>query len=231
MNDMKIKVAFWLIALLSCISSSSHAQNAKTYIYGQVTYSTDSKPAAGIEVWARRLNAAELKGDAANRDRKFHKGITEKNGHYKIVGLQPGRYIVWLFLGDLGSGSRWVNNWAVRNHEVSVISRKGKRVNFQFVKGAMIEGRVVSKDTGKPVAGQYIGLFDSQENYRYAVSNGDGKFRFRVIGGKQHLWVHKNAISPPKGYSMPIKSTFDFVVKNGQTHLVSIQLSAFSHRK
>lgn len=225
---MKSKIAVLLITLLICLSSSLHAQNAKTYIYGRVNYSTDGKPAAGIEVWARRLNAAELKGDTSNRDRTFHKGITEKNGHYKIVGLQPGRYIVWLFLGDLATPSHWVKNWAAANHEVSALSHNGKRVNFRFVKGALVEGRVTSKDTGKPVAGQYIGLFDSQENYRYAVSNGDGKFRFRVIGGKQHLWVHKNSISPPKGYSMPAKDTFDFVVENGQTHQVSILLPVLS---
>lgn len=225
---MKSKIAVWLITLLICLSSSSRAQSAKTYIYGRVSYSTNGKPAAGIEVWARRLNAAEMKGDSANRKPIYHKGITEENGHYKILGLQPGRYIVWLFLGDLGTGSHWVKNWAAANHEVSALSHNGKRVNFLFVKGALVEGRVTSKATGKPVAGQYIGLFDSQENYRYAVSNGGGKFRFRVIGGKQHLWVHKNSISPPKGYSMPAKNIFDFVVRNGQTHQVSIPLPVLS---
>ena len=187
-------------------------------VNGSIKFGTSGKPVANSRVLARRINAAEARGEKPI-DYHIASTFTNAQGRYQLKGLRPGNYVMWTW-----PDKKIKHDWTSVNPEVTLRSGKVNRVDFTLIKGAMIEGKVVSARTGKPVARQTMGLFDAEENYQYDTSRGDGSFRFRVVGGKQHLWVHQNAASPPPGFMLPAQKDFNFSVANGKTYRITIRL-------
>lgn len=188
-------------------------------VLGRVTLGTTGQPVAGSRVLARRINRAEAAGNVVGRDSAIASTQADAQGRYVLSGLRPGRYVMWTWPSD-----KIRRDWVSVNPEVTLREGAAQIVNFTLIKGALIEGRVVSARTGQPIARQTMGLLDAEENYQYTDSKGDGSFRFRAVGGKQHLWVHANAASPPPGYALPAKDKFDFSVANGAAYRITIRL-------
>ena len=185
---------------------------------GQISL-PDGKPQGNVLILARRINAAEAKGDDEKREQLIAQTRSNAQGRYVMDGLRPGRYYVWTY----------PEKQLTRNYSSQVFQRdltqKTNRVDFQLSRGAIIQGVVVAKNTEKPVKGQTMWLFDSQENNQYAITDARGYFKFRALGGKQRLRVHKNGSnSPPPGFRLPIQSEFNFEVKNGQKRDFKIAL-------
>jgi len=186
---------------------------------GRVVISSTGAPVAGVNVVARRITAAGSRGEQTGRERSMRTTLTDRQGRYRMIRLIPGNYILWIQPNE-----RLRAQWTSINSRVTLGEGRTSTEDIKLIKGAIIEGRVTSAATGRPVAGQYLGLFDAAEDYQYAISKADGSFRFRAPGGKQHLWVHANAISPPRGYRLPEHKEFDFTVRNNETYRVNIQL-------
>lgn len=207
------------VLLSSTLLSHTVQLQATATVRGRVAFGTGGKPVANSRVLARRINRAEAAGLNSGRDYSIASTQSDAAGRYTLSGLRPGNYVMWTWPGD-----KIRRDWTSVNPEVTLRAGGSNRVDFALIKGAIIEGRVVSEQTGQPVPRQTMGLFDAEENYQYVDSKGDGSFRFRAVGGKQHLWVHQNAASPPPGFRLPAKDKFDFSVANGQTYRITIRL-------
>lgn len=164
-----------------------------------------------ILILARRINAAEAAGNDAKREQIIAQTRSNAQGRYVMNGLRPGRYYVWVY-----PEKQLVKDFVGPSCERD-LAQKTNRVDFKLSRGAIIQGVVTAKNTGKPVKGQTMWLFDSQENNQYVITDARGYFKFRALGGKQRLRVHKNGSnSPPPGYALPAKSEFNFTIKNGE---------------
>ncbi len=179
----------------------------------------DGKAKGNVLILARRINAAEAAGNTENRERLIAQTRSNAQGKYVMDGLRPGRYGVWVYPEKPA-----VREFVGPSYERD-LKDKINRVDFKLSRGALIQGVIVSKATGKPVKGQTMWLFDSQENNQYVITDARGYFKFRALGGKQRLRVHANGSnSPPPGYVLPAKSEFNFTVKNGEKRDFKIAL-------
>ena len=185
---------------------------------GRVTLE-DGRAKGNVLILARRINAAEAAGKDEKREQLIAQTRSNAQGRYAMDGLRPGRYYVWVYPEE-----RLVKDFVGPSYERD-LKAQTNRVNFQLSRGAIIQGVVVSKSTGKPVKGQTMWLFDSQENNQYVITDARGYFKFRALGGKQRLRVHKNGEnSPPPGFSLPAQSEFNFTVGNGEKRDFKIEL-------
>ena len=185
---------------------------------GRVTLE-DGGAKGNVLILARRINAAEAKGNDENREQIIAQTRSNAQGRYVMDGLRPGRYYVWVY-----PEKQLVKDYIGPSYERDLNARTN-RVDFQLSRGALIQGVVTAQNTGKPVKGQTMWLFDSQENNQYVITDARGYFKFRALGGKQRLRVHENGgNSPPPGFSLPVKSEFNFSVKNGQKRDFKIEL-------
>ena len=182
-----------------------------TTLVGRVTL-PDGKAAAQFNVVTRRISAAEARGESgmAAVDYTQLSDKTDAQGNYRVENLLPGNYYVWVGTSQKATG-------VVGFSKQLSIAGPLQRLNFALPRGGLIQGVVVSQQTGQPVKGQTMGLRDSQDNYDYAITDARGYFRFRSLAGAQHLWIHANGSnSPPPGYALPAKSEFDFNLKDGE---------------
>ncbi len=229
-NKVIAGLTITLAALLPCSvwaapqAETSIAVQADSRIFGHVLRFADAEPIKNVEVWARRITEDERKGILSGRDLTHHKTKTDGNGRYVLRNLKPGHYVVFLFKGGFRNPFVWAKEYVAVNQEIDVSPGGFRRSDFLLIKGALVEGRVTSKETGKPIVGQYIGLRDYQENYYYGITDANGFFRIRTLGGEQHLWLHHNAVSPPKGYGMPNKSEFNFTVEDGKIYKINFEM-------
>ena len=172
-----------------------------------------------VLILAHRVNAAQEAGDNANREPFIAQTRSNAQGKYAIDGLRPGHYYVWVY-----PKKQLVKEFIGPSYERD-LARKINRVDFQLSRGAIIQGVVTAENTGKPVKGQTMWLFDSQENNQYVITDARGYFKFRALGGKQRLRVHKNGSnSPPPGFRVPAQSEFNFQIKNGEKRDFKIAL-------
>ncbi len=185
---------------------------------GRVTTETGNAK-GNVLILARRINAAEAVGNDEKREQLIAQTRSNAQGRYVMDGLRPGRYYVWIY-----PEKQLVKDFIGPSYERD-LTQKTNRVDFKLSRGAIIQGVVVAKNTGKPVKGQTMWLFDSQENNQYVITDARGYFRFRALGGKQRLRVHENGSnSPPPGFSLPAKSEFNFTIKNGEKREFKIEL-------
>ena len=172
-----------------------------------------------VLILARRINAAEAAGKDEKREQLIAQTRSNAQGKYVMDGLRPGRYYVWVY-----PEKRLVKDYIGPSYERD-LKDKTNCVDFQLSRGAIIQGVVTAKNTGKPVKGQTMWLFDSQENNQYVITDARGYFKFRALGGKQRLRVHSNGQnSPPPGFVLPVQSEFNFSVKNGEKRDFRIEL-------
>ncbi len=185
---------------------------------GRVT--TENGNAKGnVLILAHRVNAAQQAGDNQNREPFIAQTRSNAQGKYAMDGLRPGRYYVWVY-----PEKRLVKEFIGPSYQRD-LKEKINRVDFKLSRGALIQGVVISQSTKKPVKGQTMWLFDSQENNQYAITDARGYFKFRALGGKQRLRVHENGSnSPPPGFFLPAKSDYNFAVANGQKRDFKIEL-------
>ncbi len=187
-------------------------------IEGKITLE-DGSAKGNVLILARRINAAEAAGKDENREQLIAQTRSNAQGRYVLDGLRPGRYYVWVYPEE-----RLVKEFVGPSYERD-LKAKTNRVDFKLSRGAIIQGVVVAEKTGKPVKGQTMWLFDSQENNQYTITDARGYFKFRALGGKQRLRVHKNGEnSPPPGFRVPAQSEFNFTIKNGEKNDFRIEL-------
>ena len=185
---------------------------------GQVSL-PDGAAKGNVLILARRINAAEAAGNEAQREQLIASTRSNAQGYYLMDGLRPGRYYVWVYpekqlFKDFAGASYTRDLNSITN-----------RVNFQLSRGAIVQGVVISKATQKPVKGQTMWLFDSQENNQYTITDARGYFKFRALGGQQRLRVHANGFnSPPSGFVLPAQSEFNFAVKDGEKREFKIEM-------
>lgn len=185
---------------------------------GRVTLE-DGSAKGNVLILARRINAAEAADKLGAREQLIAQTRSNAQGKYIMDGLRPGHYYVWVY-----PEKQLVKEFIGPSYERD-LTQKTNRVDFQLSRGAIIQGVVVAKNTGQPVKGQTMWLFDSQENNQYAITDARGYFKFRALGGKQRLRVHKNGSnSPPPGFRLPTQSEFSFRIQNGQKRDFKIEL-------
>jgi hypothetical protein len=229
-NKLIAGLALGLAALLPCVAQAtsqtkpSETVQANSRIFGHVLRFSDGDPMGNIAVWARRITADEKKGILSGRDLTYHRTKTGIDGKYVLRGLKPGHYVVFLFKGEFNKPFAWAKDYVALNQEVDVPGGGFRRSDFLLFKGSLVEGRVTSKHTGKPITGQYIGLRDHQGTYYYGITDARGFFRIRTVGGEQHVWLHRNSVSPPKGFMVPAENEFNFTVEDGKTYKINFQL-------
>ena len=190
-------------------------------LVGHVT-SPDGTNVIGTSVMTRRVSAAEaqgIKNALGSAWESYGKPVeVDAQGNYKIENLRPGNYQVW-FTPDPK------NSDGIEFYKKQKLNSPLERVDAEMPRGGLIQGTIVSQQTGKPVKGQTMGLRNSQGSYDYAITDARGYFKFRSLAGAQHLWVHANGSnSPPPGYALPAQSEFDFNLKDGEKREFKIAL-------
>jgi len=142
----------------------------------------------------------------------------DASGHYSISALRPGRYALDVFAGEKLRSS-WLGPF------LRSTLKTGRNIqNITLSRGALIQGVVLAQSTGKPVKGQTM-LCDSTEDIQAVQTDARGYFRFRVRAGQGTLIVHANGTnSPPPGFILPAKSSFDFALKDGEKREFKIEM-------
>ncbi len=189
------------------------------HLVGRVSL-PDGRGAGNVLVLARRINAAEAAGRTHEREQLIAQTRSNARGLYVLYGLRPGQYWVWIY-PEKRLTRDWVGPIVQKTFASGVYVQ-----NFALSRGAIIQGVVLAQNTKEPVRGQTMGLHGAQgNNHQYTITDARGFFRFRALGGTQHLWVHANGSnSPQPGLALPAKSEFDFSIKNGEKRDFRIEM-------
>jgi beta-lactamase regulating signal transducer with metallopeptidase domain len=192
-------------------------------VEGRVFFETPNKPAAAISVTAYLIRPR----GKARGEYDFLCTKTDKNGNYRFASLVPGSYSIRPRL------SKQLNvDWTTEGPSQILQLASDRRLNYKLVRGGLITGRILSEETGKPVNGQYLRLLDVDgQDSQSTSTHADGNYSFRTPSGKKRLILHVSSVSPPSGYALPRKTTFDFTVRNGQTIRQDIKLPLVNQAK
>jgi RNA polymerase sigma factor (sigma-70 family) len=153
-------------------------------IEGKVTFDDTGKPAKGIAIHIQGIHPTQDYGDA----------ITDENGYYKITNLNTGQFVIMLAPGN----EEWT---AIAREYVKIAEGETiKDVDLKLTKGVMITGKVMEKDTNKPISNVWIGMYDSahpqsQDSNQSCNTDKDGNFSLRAAPGKAKFYL-----SSPQGY-------------------------------
>lgn len=116
--------------------------------------------------------------------------ITDANGTYRLSGLESATYNV---MTNPPAGHSEVIAAAIEN--VAVLEGKEAAATpIRFTPGAVVNGRVLDADTGKPVAGIQIGSYGPHRPrtsgaITVAHTDAEGKFQMRVAPGDVYVYV------------------------------------------
>lgn len=166
-------------------------------VEGQVT--RDGVPVAAIEV-------------GAQSDGEWGSAITDANGRYSIRRLPADKYNVALKLED----QMQKEVTAVAHGALTVVGGKTvERIDFQLIPGAIIRGKVVTRD-GKPKEGAMIGVYgpahpQSGAWVQSTVTDKNGEYLTRVPAGQQHVYIMEMFEGNPGN------TTADVTVEDGKT--------------
>jgi len=167
-------------------------------IEGRITYGDTGKPAEGIQIYAPSIADRNDYGNA----------ITDANGQYVISNLKAGQYNVLLQPGY----AEWTTIIAVEGVKVTE-GQTIKDVNLTLIKGGIINGKVIDKDTNEPISGQWIDINDRSQpgpDFSFPIYSGkDGTFQFRATPGKVKVYTNM----PQQGYEpvSPMEKIVDVV--------------------
>jgi uncharacterized GH25 family protein len=191
---------------------------AAASVVGRVRYGGTGEPAAGVPVTAQALSRPGNHG--------WGKTVTNERGEYELKQLPRGSFNVCVMLGpDVEK------QWTASAVEVTVA--EGERREHQdltLIKGGLIEGKVVRKESGAGAPGVYVGLHGPSRPRSGAMIGGrttgeDGSFSFRVPPGENFMYVSGPA---PEGYLRPEVGSpsrmLELRVADGQTVPVTLEL-------
>ncbi len=167
-------------------------------ISGRVVYGESGEPAAGIVVSA---TARAL-------------GVTDTDGRYTIKRLAPGRHTVHPELSQEMAKSR-----TARAHETLrlAMGERKEGVDFTLIRGGVIAGRVLGKDTGDPIVGTTLRV--SGPPSRPVEVESDGSYFLRVPEGE-----HELSVSPPAGFVRPADRYREVQVRSGDRVTLDFEL-------
>jgi RNA polymerase sigma factor (sigma-70 family) len=179
-------------------------------IEGTVKDAAGGKPIAGCRLWASVGWGASISA------------VSDAGGHYRLEGLpiRAGGYDVF---ARAPTGAPYLIRHA---HAASVEGNAPIQLGIVLVRGAVVTGRVVDKQTGKgvlcgirfaPLPGnKFFGSKPGFDNYRHDLTNAatlkDGRFRLVTIPGKalimaqvydgikfhgEHLCIYRNTDPDP----------------------------------
>ncbi|MFC1651104.1 M56 family metallopeptidase [Candidatus Latescibacterota bacterium] len=155
--------------------------NPGASIEGRLSYGDTGKPARNITLNIGRVNSGNEFIDY------YSEATTDFRGNYRAENLPPGNYTV--FLRDQ------LPDWtAVAKTRIKVEKGKtAKSVDLSLIRGGFVTGRILDKDTNKPLARHLIRYSDEshppQKGFTFANSNisytdENGFYCFRAAPGK-----------------------------------------------
>jgi len=189
-----------------------HLREASS-ISGKVTYENSGKPAVKALVGVQATNR--------NMSAGYGSAFTDENGEYHIKQLPEGEYNV--MLSEPPENDK---DWTAAAIEKLGLGRAHQleRQNLTLIKGSIITGEVILKDTGEGVADVWVGAHTPAHPKSGASINGartakDGSFSLRVPPGSQYLYL---AQMVPDGYLEP--RPWEGEIKAGETRTIDIEI-------
>ncbi len=178
---------------------SAHPGYAAQQFVGRIVYE-NGQPAAGVNIsagmtnssrgWFIRYHEGEVKGTGAQT-------ISRADGSYTLSGLRPSYH--YNIVEQEASG-KWV---AAAIESVQLPNAVTRVPNLILTNGAVIEGIVTNKKTGKPMPSMYVYSLGP----RYPASAGgasqtqtdkNGKYSMRVAPGSN--WLYISGLGGNQGY-------------------------------
>ena len=181
---------------------------------GRVTVSDgtgDSAGKSGVLVLARFINAAEMKGDSNGREMLTAQTLTDDNGGYVMDGLRPGIYRI-----EVAPKQSQSAGYAV-SAQMKALKQTNNTVDIRLIRGALVKGLLINKDSRLPLADQPVGLLDSRSNLQYARTDARGIFQFRALAGDTMIWVATQGYQAPAGVvdrSLKIQAPVGILYRN-----------------
>ena len=166
-------------ALAAGEEDTTQIENPRGSISGQVIYADSNKPAANMPI---RAVGMEL---GMEKEPITHTGT---DGKYTLKDLIVGPYVVMV-----GDTWEWHETFAWRAPAQEGIHVKADNVytgvDFLLTPGAFVEGQITDGDTGQPVAGIQIQIYDAthpptQGMGHWLKTDTNGRYRFRVAPGQ-----------------------------------------------
>ena len=157
---------------------ATEIENPRGSISGRIIYAGSNKPAANVPIRA-------VGAEPGMEDRITH---TDTDGAYILKDIIVGPYVVMI-----GDTWEWHETSAWRAPAQEGIYVKANdvytEVNFSLTPGAFVEGQITDGDTGQPVAGIQIQVYDAthpptQGMGHWLKTDTNGRYRFRVVPGQ-----------------------------------------------
>ncbi len=158
-------------------------------ISGTVTDTTTGLPVAGVIVGAQLIEYRKriLGG--------WGEGMTDDQGRFIIVGLEPGVYNV---LFETARGRARAT--ARANEGLRVTAGALTPANLTVVEGRPVRGIVIDQETNRPVGGALVGCYgparpDSGAAVQSRTTDEQGRFTFHVPPGEQRVYIMDGSFS------------------------------------
>src|SRR5665213_2799598 len=186
-------------------------------VSGKATYGSTGLPAAGMRINVQGTNRSGTAGGGG--------GATDSKGNYRISNLQAGEYDVEFFPPD-----PLEDQWTAVAHEALKVGSGSKiiGIDFKLIKGAVITGKVIAADTGKPlgipdmrVGGQGPAHPRSAGAVQSVLVGADGTFSMRVPTGEQNIFLQGPI---PDNYLTREQPHQEVTVADGATAMVNFAL-------
>ncbi len=167
------------LALAAGEDDTAQTENPRGNISGQVIYAGSDKPAANVPIRAAGMEPG------MGEEPITHTGM---DGTYTLKDLIVGPYVVMV-----GDTWEWHETFAWRARAQEGIHVKADNVytgvDFLLTPGAFVEGKITDGDTGEPVAGIQIQVYDATHPPTQGVGHWlktgtNGRYRFRVAPGQ-----------------------------------------------
>ena len=158
-------------------------------VQGRVT-TPDGKGKSGVTVTAWRTDGNDL----AAITPPVAQALTDADGAYIMQGLRSARYIVEV------EPENWLTRDYISRTQTVELNSPDSQVDISLVRGVVIRGVVLQKDSGKPLVGQGVGMLDTDRRYQSQQTDRQGKFQFRTLQGASRplLWVEKSGSELPR---------------------------------
>ncbi|RYG34526.1 redoxin domain-containing protein [bacterium] len=144
-------------------------------LYVPVTISgrvlAEGKPVAGVTVAARTLVKNTMQGASIK---------TAEDGSYRLTGVVPGK--VNVYVQQIGKSQDWAAKAAPELQLAEGQERAG--LNFVLEKGLLLQGRVLTQESGKPIPNAVVTLLSGSQVPESLRADAEGRFSKRVSAGE-----------------------------------------------